>query len=449
MTASTFPSALPAAATPGSPPETGQEQHSVLPPLEHAGVVDLVEITRMAFDSLFANKVRSLLTMLGVIIGVASVIALLALGNGASAAITSQVQSVGTNLLTIIPGRLSNSGPGGTGNTANITNEDVSAIVALNLPVSGVAPVFNTSAQLVAAAADKGAGLFGTTAVYRTLNNLTVSTGRFIDDNDVHDGAAVIVLGSNLATSLFGKGQALGQNIRINDQTLRVIGVLDSKGGGGFGSVDDRGFIPISFAQARFPGSRTPDGNHYIVSTVTVGVLDSKDIDGVQARVGVLLRERHRLKSDGSNDDFTVFNQASFLTILTTITGLLTTFLAAIAGISLLVGGIGIMNIMLVSVTERTREIGLRKAVGARPQDILLQFIVEAVVISLTGGVIGLLLGAGIALAVSLSGLLQASVDVTSVALALGFSSAVGLFFGIYPARRASQLNPIDALRFE
>ncbi|MBI5879693.1 MAG: ABC transporter permease [Chloroflexi bacterium] len=423
--------------------------HAVLPPLAYDGTVDLVEIAGMAFDSLLANKVRSLLTMLGVIIGVASVIALLALGNGASAAITGQVQSVGTNLLSIIPGRLSNQGPGATASAASLTVDDVSAIIGLNLPLNGVAPQFNTSGQIVAAAADKSAALMGTTAVALSLNNLTIKDGRFISEADVQDGAAVIVLGSKLAGALFGKGQAVAQTVRINDSTLRVIGVLEAKGGGGFGSIDDRAFIPISFAQQRFPGSRTPDGNHFVVSMITLGVTDSANIDGVQARIGALLRDRHRLKSDGSNDDFTVFNQASFLSILSTITGLLTSFLAAIAGISLLVGGIGIMNIMLVSVTERTREIGLRKAVGARPQDILLQFIVEAVVISLTGGVIGLLLGAAIALAVSISGLLQASIDTGSVILALSFSSAVGLFFGIYPARRASQLNPIDALRYE
>jgi putative ABC transport system permease protein len=437
------------ATLPMTTPVAESGAHAVLPPLDYDGTVDLLEITRMAFDSLFANKVRSLLTMLGVIIGVASVIALLALGNGASAAITGQVQSIGTNLLSIIPGRLSNQGPGTAASAASLTNEDVSAIVGLNLPLNGVAPQFNASGQLVAAAADKNASLIGTNGVYLSLNNLAMKDGRFISEADVQDGAGVIVLGSNLATALFGKGQAVGQNVRINDQTLRVVGVLQTKGGGGFGSVDDRAFIPISFAQQRFPGSRTPDGNHYVVSVITLGVTDSNDISGVQARIGALLRERHRLKSDGSADDFTVFNQASFLSILSTITGLLTTFLAAIAGISLLVGGIGIMNIMLVSVTERTREIGLRKAVGARPQDILLQFIVEAVVISLTGGVIGLLLGAAVALLVSISGLLQASIDIGSVLMALGFSSAVGLFFGIYPARRASQLNPIDALRYE
>ena len=421
----------------------------ILLPLEREGTVNLIEIGRMALDSLFANLVRSLLTMLGVIIGVASVVALLALGNGATKSITAQVQSIGTNLLTVINGTQTNQQPGQAAPAQNLTLGDSNAIVALNLPVLGVSPQFGTNAQLVAPASDKSAQVVGTTPAYQTLNTLTLSSGRFIDDSDVKGAAAVIVLGATVKDALFGKGEAVGQSIRANDQTLRVIGVLVAKGGSGFGSVDDRAVVPISFAHQHFPNARTPDGNNYLVTNITVSVTDSKDVDGVSARISALLRERHRLKPDGTADDFNMLNQASFLTALTTITNLLTVFLAAVAGISLLVGGIGIMNIMLVSVTERTREIGLRKAIGARPQDILIQFILEAIAISLTGGLIGLALGASIALLVTVSGVLTASVDASSVALALGFSMAVGLFFGIYPAQRAARLNPIDALRFE
>jgi putative ABC transport system permease protein len=225
--------------------------------------------------------------------------------------------------------------------------------------------------------------------------------------------------------------------------------VLEAQGGGGFGSADDNAYMPITYVQQRFANMRTADGNRYRVSSITLSVTNSEDISGVQGRVSALLREKHSLPSDGTRDDFNILSQAAFLTTLSTITTLLTAFLAAVAGISLLVGGIGIMNIMLVSVTERTREIGLRKAVGARGQDILMQFLVEAVVLSLTGGLLGLALGFLIATLVTLSGVLNASVTPLSVTLAVGFAFAVGLFFGIYPAQRAAKLNPIDALRYE
>jgi putative ABC transport system permease protein len=423
----------------------------VLPPLGQtgSGSVALVEVARIAFASLLSNKVRSLLTMLGVIIGVASVVALLAIGSGATAAITSQIASNGTNLLTVMPGSPGNRGPGFGGSAQTMTLADGQAIAALKLPVSGVAMQFGSSAQVVAPAADKNASVTGVNADYRVVNNLTLANGVFIDDGQVRGASPVAVLGANLAKDLFGNGQAVGQTIRVKGQALVVIGVLATKGSGGFGSVDDQALVPISVAQQRLFGARTPDGNGWRVSSIQVSVTNSKDIDSVQARITTLLRERHDLKADGSDDDFRFFNQAELLSSLTTVTTLLTAFLAAVAGISLLVGGIGIMNIMLVSVTERTREIGLRKAVGARSRDILTQFLVEALVISLAGGLIGLALGSGIALIVTLTGLLTATISAGAVALAVGFSLAVGLFFGIWPAQRAAKLNPIDALRHE
>lgn len=429
-----------------------QQEILILEPLDErgSGSVSLIEIGRLAFESLLANKGRALLTMLGVIIGVASVVALLALGNGASAAITNEVAANGTNTLTIMPGSANNRGPGTSNSAQSLTLADADAIAALNLPVIGPAPQFGGSDQVVAPAADTNATITGVVPAYQQINNLQMSSGSFIDQSAVRAASPVVVLGSNLAKTLFGSGQAIGQTVRVKDQTLRVIGVLAPKGSSGFGgSVDDQALVPLTVAQQRLFGARTPDGNGWRVSSIAIWVNSSSDMDAVQSRISALLREQHDLSADGSEDDFQVFNQASLLSSLSTITNLLTIFLAAVAGISLVVGGIGIMNIMLVSVTERTREIGLRKAVGARPRDILLQFVVEALVISLAGGVIGLLIGCGIALLVTLSGLLTAEITLSSVVLAVSFSLAVGLFFGIYPAQRASQLNPIEALRHE
>ncbi len=433
-------------------PADASDAAIVFTPLAAHGRVGWLETLRTAFESLLANRVRSLLTMLGVIIGVASVVALMALGAGASNAITSQVQSIGTNVLTIMNGSSKNRGPGADAAQSaalNLSIDDADAIQALALPLDGLAPQFSANADVVAPAADKSATIVGTTPSYQALNNLTLKTGAFFNNAQSKSAEPVIVLGSSLAQNLFGSGEAVGQTVRINGRPLRVIGVLNAKGGGAFGSVDDQAIVPLEYVYQYFQNTRTPDGNRYRVSTISLAVTRVDEMNAVQGRVEALLREQHQLPADGSKDDFQILNFASVLSVLTTITSLLTVFLAAIGGISLLVGGIGIMNIMLVSVTERTKEIGLRKAVGARSRDILLQFIVEAIAISLTGGLLGLLLGGALALAVTLAGLLNTSVTPGSMLIAVGFSMAVGLFFGIYPAQRAARLNPIEALRYE
>ncbi|MFZ1467155.1 MAG: ABC transporter permease [Anaerolineae bacterium] len=425
-------------------------QETVLAPLpDDTGVINVWEITRMALSSLLANKMRSILTMLGVIIGVASVVALMAVGNGASAEITGQVEAIGTNVLTIIPGSLSNRTPGASVAAQTLTLEDANAVAALNLPVTGVAPQMGAPASVVAAAADKNANVVGVTPAYQTVNALALTQGSFLTEDQVRSVAPVVVLGSNLAQDLFGSGEAVGQTVRIKNQTLRVIGVLTPKGGGAFGSVDDRAFVPISVAQQRLFGGRTPDGKSYQVSAITLAAQNSEDLPAIQQRVTALLRDRHQAKADGSADDFSIMNQASFLSTLSTITTLLTVFLAAIAGISLLVGGIGIMNIMLVSVTERTREIGLRLAIGALEREVLLQCLIEAVVLAALGGLIGIVLATGASIGLSALMKVPYIFNPGVNLLSFFFSAGIGVLFGYFPARRAARMDPIDALRHE
>ncbi|MEY3988973.1 MAG: hypothetical protein RI985_54 [Chloroflexota bacterium] len=407
---------------------------------EKGGGLNIGETLRVSLDSLAANRVRSFLTMLGVIIGVASVVSLMTLGNGASNAITSQVASIGTNSLTIFATSPASRGPGGGGAVVTpLDMSSVAAIEALRLPIVGPVPQFTSASTVVAPAANTNANIVGTTATFQEVQSVVMDVGTFITDDHVRSVAQVVVLGAELKQDLFGDGVAIGETVRIAGKSLRVIGVMELKGGGGFGSLDDQAYVPISLAQQRLFSARTSNGQ-LRVNTITVSVVDAKNIDFVQERIEMALRDQRKI-NEGDQNDFSVINQAAFLSTLT--------FLAAIAGISLLVGGIGIMNIMLVSVTERTREIGLRRAVGAQSRDILLQFMIEATVLSLFGGIIGVLVGSILPIVLTAMGTLDAPITADSVIISLTVAIATGLFFGIWPARRAANLNPIEALRHE
>ena len=415
--------------------------------------MNIFESMRVALRSLGANKMRATLTMLGIIIGVGAVIALLSIGQGAGAAITEQVQGIGSNLIFVFPGATTTGGVrGGSGTASSLTLADANALAERGCctAIANIAPVYQRAAQVTAAGNNANVSITGATPAYQLVRNWTVRRGRFFDQTDLDSTTRVAVIGTTTAKTLFGTADPIGQSIKINLVPFRVIGVMAEKGGASMfgGSQDDVIFVPLTTAQQRLFGSaaQTAQGAPR-VSTVFISAVNEKEMDTAMAQITQVLRQRHKIVYQ--QDDFTVLSQKDILGVLSQITDILTLFLAAIAAISLLVGGIGIMNIMLVSVTERTREIGIRKAIGARRQDILLQFLIEAITLSVVGGVVGILFGAAVGQAVNLTGLIKTIVAPESVLLAVGFSVAVGLFFGLYPAARAAGLHPIDALRYE
>jgi len=421
--------------------------------------MSVIESIRVALQGLAANKLRSSLTMLGIVIGVGAVIALLALGEGTQAAITEEIQGIGSNLIFIMPGSEEGHGPGATRSVADtLTLADAEAIAAPgNVPgVVAVAPEFNNNADVVYGSESVNATITGTTPDYPLVRRSPPETGEFFTQQQMTTMARVAVLGHQTAEDLFGGSDPLGRTIKINPSTssgqsrvhFRVIGVMEEKGGGMGGSVDNTVFIPITTAQRKLFGGRATSGTSWKVSSINVALVSEETMDAATEEITWLLRQQHKIQP-GEDDDFSVMSQEDILSMAEQITGILTIFLGAIAAISLLVGGIGIMNIMLVSVTERTREIGIRKAVGAKRRDILMQFLIEAVVLSVIGGLLGILLGAGIAVLVEQSGLMTTVISAEAMLLATGFSVAVGLFFGIYPSMRAARLHPIEALRYE
>ncbi len=412
-----------------------------------------VEALQVAARALAANKLRSVLTMLGIIIGVGAVIALMSIGAGVQAYVTDQFAGLGANLLIVIPGSIAGVEQAGRGGGMELlTMSDAQAISdPLNVPdVAAVAPFFARTGTASRGDKSISVDINATTPEFQTVRSWQPTQGTFFTQEDVDTRGRVVAIGSDTYKKLFEPGEyPIDQTININDVIFRVIGVMDSKGSAGpSGSLDQSVFLPLSTAQDRLFGSKTVGGD-YNVSTIYTSVDTAEDMPQAQKDIARILRERRGIQYLDS-DNFSVISQNDVLGVLDGVLGALTIFLGAIAGISLLVGGIGIMNIMLVSVTERTREIGLRKAVGAKRRDVLTQFLVEAVALSVLGGIIGIGLGVGGAIAVSqVSDAFAAVVSTNAILLALIFSMAVGLFFGIYPAYRASRLNPIDALRYE
>jgi putative ABC transport system permease protein len=406
--------------------------------------MDTWESFRMAGKTLAANRLRSTLTMLGIIIGNASVILMVGVGQGAQKYASQQFQSLGTDVIFVITGT-DNARRNVIAPPNRLVLADAEAIATQVPTVRSVAPQINSSELAIAGNNTKRATLIGTTEAYAIVRNADVSSGRFFNAEDIKRNARVLTIGAAIAKELFPQGSPIGQTVRIRGTSYEVIGIMSQKGAFLGTNQDDTLFLPITTMAGRLTGKTSPYG--VAVAVINVSATSNDNVDAAQFQISNLLRLRHRTSDINADDTFTVRTQQDALEIVGNITGALTILLAAIAGISLLVGGIGIMNIMLVSVTERTSEIGLRKAIGASPSDILTQFTIEAVILSLLGGAIGTGIGVGGILLIALVSPLQAGVSIGAIGLAVGVSGSIGLFFGIFPAKQAAQLDPIVALR--
>ncbi len=405
----------------------------------------LSETFQVALDALRSNKLRSFLTMLGIVIGVSAVIAMIALGQGAQNSVNQRIAALGTTLVTVSPGQ--QRGFGGVASSADrarLTMDDAEAIAARATSISALQPEMSRQLQVLYEARNTNTNILGVTANYLEVRRFDLAAGRMFDDGDDDARRRVAVLGAQVPIDLgVASPEALvGETVRIGSLQFEVIGVLAAKGsGGGFGNPDDQVLVPISTARYRLMGTEN-------LRAIAVLSQSEDDISYTMAEVSRILRREHRLPA-GRPDDFTLRNQADFLNTLGETTQVFTLLLAGIAIVSLLVGGIGIMNIMLVSVTERTREIGIRKAIGATKKMILTQFLIEALVLCLLGGIVGVLLGAGSALIMRVAFHWNTEVGLTSVVAALLFAFVVGIVFGVWPARRAASLDPIESLRYE
>jgi putative ABC transport system permease protein len=407
-----------------------------------------LQLLRVALRSLAVNKLRSALTMLGIVIGVGAVIVMIAVGAGAQQRVEEQIRALGSNLLLVMPGSTTSGGVRmGFGSSSTLTEDDV---VAINreIPDALAAPALRGSAQVVFGNTNWSTQIFGVTPEYLDVRQWPLASGRSFEPAEMAGAGKVALVGATVARQLFGGADPVDQVIRIKRVPFTVIGVLDTKGQSLMGTdQDDLVLMPLSTARTRVIGSANA-AKQRSVGTLWVKVADGLDTKVVEEQVRELLRQRHRLQA-GADDDFSLRNLQEVMSAQEASSRVLALLLAAVASVSLLVGGIGIMNIMLVSVTERTREIGLRMAVGARTRDILGQFLVEAVTLSLIGGLIGVALGIGTAVAIASFAGWRVALSPESVALAVAFAFVIGVFFGFYPARKAARLNPVEALRFE
>lgn len=409
-------------------------------------MIGINSTVKISLRALWVNKMRSSLTMLGIIIGVGAVITMLAIGNGASQKLSKEVASVGSNLIIVVPGSTTQGGVRmGSGSQSTLTMADADAIARECPAVQAVAPAVNRSSSIIYGNANWTTAVTGTTADMLTVRDCRIIEGRNFNDQDQRNATKVCLLGQTVVDNLFGNDDPLGKIVRIKNVPFTVIGVMEAKGQGPMGQdQDDIVYIPLSTAQKRIFRATIPG----MVGVIMVKTSTIDDLPRAESQINDLLRQRHRIGL-GKEDDFTVRNLTQMLEMAQQFVTVMTLLLGAIASVSLLVGGIGIMNIMLVSVTERTREIGIRMAVGAKASDIRLQFIIEALTLSIIGGVAGIILGAVLAGILSALGEWPVVVSPLSVLLAFGFAALVGIFFGFYPAYKASLLNPIDALHYE